>query len=507
MFLRGCDFSIAMLIVLVISVTGAGVVLGKVIYVDCEATGDPNGVSWRDAYTDLQDALNDPCLSYGDQIWVAEGVYKPTTGSDTGAEFNLVDGVAVYGGFTGGETSLEERDYEQNKTYLSGDLGAGNRSSWIVLTYNLDNTTILDGFCVTGGQRGIYSYQSEEIIVNCVIGQNSGESIYCYDSEPAIDNCIVEDNGGQGILLDQYCSVAVTNCIIRNNDESGIYCYNPGGMVITNCLIHHNGVDGIFFYNPTLAPIVRNNTIVYNLADGVRKSSSSGPDPDIRNCILWGNAGDDLDLCSATYSCIEDGDAGEGNIATDPNFVDYVSIDYDPNHCDFHLSSESPCIDAGDSNDIEVGEVDIDGDDRIYNGVVDMGADEFRYDDTVEGDLTGEGIVDYRDFVIFGMAWQSEEDQDSWNPACDFVVDGLIDMKDLAFFGTRWGFGWPYDIVEGDLTGEGIVDYRDFVIFGMAWQSEEDQDSWNPVCDFVVDGLIDIKDLAFFGTRWGFGWP
>jgi len=444
MFLRGCDFSIAMLIVLVISVKGAGVGYGKTIYVDCDSPPGGDGTSWCDAYTDLQNALEAAVADDEiDEIWVAEGVYKPTL-----TRFSLVDGVAMYGGYAGCDAAEpNERDVEAYETVLSGDLGGGNESSRIVLTNGVGAATILDGFGIYGGQRGIYSYQSEEIISNCVIAGNSGDGIYCDNSGPAIDNCIVEDNGEHGINSDNSSSVAITNCIVRNNANSGIYCDSPSSTVIKNNWIHHNrGVNdddaGIFFYYPGQAPEVRNNTIVYNQGNGVKKHSVSGQDPEISNCILWGNVGDDLDLCNATYSCIEDGDPGEGNIATDPNFVDYVSIDYDPNHCDFHLSSESPCIDAGDSNDIGVEEVDIDGDDRIYNGVVDMGADEFRYDDTVEGDLTGEGIVDYRDFAIFGMAWQSEEGQDSWNPVCNFVVDSLIDIKDLAFFGTRWGFGW-----------------------------------------------------------------
>jgi parallel beta-helix repeat protein len=501
MLLRGCDFSIAMLIVFVVSVTGAGIGYGKTIYVDCDATGGPNGSSWPNAYTDIQDALNDPCLAYGDEIWVAEGVYKPTL-----TRFLLVDGVEMYGGFAGDETSLEERDYEQNKTYLSGDLGGGNQSSRIVLTNNgVGAATILDGFEITGGYRGIYSYQSEEIISNCVISGNSGDGIYCDGSGPAIDSCIIEDNGQDGINPDQSSSVAITSCIIRNNGADGIYYLNAGSSIVANNWIHHNGSNGIKFADSGAAS-VRNNTIVYNSQKGVYRNQ--GTAPEISNCILWGNDGD-LNNCTATYSCIEDNPGGEGNIATDPNFLYSVSVVYDPNHCDFHLSPVSPCIDMGDPNGDYSGELDIDGEERVIDIAdkgdgdvdVDMGADEFSYD------LNRDGIIDYRDFAIFGMAWQSEESQDSWNPACDFVGDGLIDIKDLAFFGTRWGFGWTYDIVEGDLTGEGIVDYRDFAIFSMAWQSEEGQDSWNPVCDFVVDGLIDIKDLAFFGTRWGFGWP
>jgi hypothetical protein len=446
MLLKERVFSSVALIIFVIGIAGTGSVFGEIIHVDCDATGANDGSSWEDAYTDLQDALAD--AASGDQIWVAECVYKPTAGSETSARFSLVDGVEMYGGFAGDETGLEERDYEQNKTYLSGDLGSGIESSRIVLTNGVGAATILDGFEITGGYRGIYSYQSEEIISNCVISQNSGDGIYCNESGPAMDNCIIEDNEQDGINPDNQSSVAITGCIIRNNGQNGIYCYG-GSTVIKNNWIHHNGDDGILFYDPAMVPDVGNNTIVYNWGDGVRKSDASGENPDIYNCILWGNVGDELDLCDATYSCIEGGDTSGGNIVTDPNFLHYVSVDYDPNHCDLHLSSISPCMDVGDPSRDYAGEVDIDGEPRVIDipdigdGVVDvdMGADEVRYD-TNAADLTGEGKVDYRDFVIFAMAWQSEEGLGSWNPACDFVVDGLVDMKDLAFFGAQWGFGW-----------------------------------------------------------------
>jgi parallel beta-helix repeat protein len=433
MLLRGRDFSIAMLIVFVVSVTGAGVGFGKTIYVDCDATGDPNGSSWPNAYTDLQDALNDPCLAYGDEIWVAEGVYKPTAGSETTARFSLVNGVAMYGGYAGrGAAEPNERDIEAYETVLSGAIGGGNESSRIVLTNGVGAATILDGFEITGGYRGIYSYQSEEIISNCVIAQNSGDGIYCYDSDPAMDNCIIEDNGQDGINPDQDSSVAITSCIVRNNGANGIYYYNAGSSIIANSWIHHNGGDGILFYNPAQAPIVRNNTIVYNSQKGVYRNQ--GTAPEISNCILWGNTGDDLDLCSATYSCIEDGDAGEGNIATDPNFA-YGN----PELYNFHLNPISPCIDAGDSNDVEAGEVDIDGDERIYNGVVDMGADEVACEDVYsKSDLNGDGIADSVDHLKIIKAWLSYEGAGNWDGECDLDGDGFVDMKDFAIFGAKW---------------------------------------------------------------------
>ena len=129
-----------------------------------------------------------------------------------------------------------------------------------------------------------------------------------------------------------------------------------------------------------------NTTIVKNTDYGITKVSSGG-NPTITNCIIWDN-GDDLNNCSAMYSCIEDGDAGEGNISSDPCFVDAANDDY-------HLQSVSPCINAGDPNyESASGETDIDGINRIIGGTIDMGADEVCY--------FAEEHDDYDDWVTFG---------------------------------------------------------------------------------------------------------
>jgi len=98
------------------------------LFVDLEATGNGSGTSWADAFTDLQGALSTAAASAGlvEQIWVAAACYEPSERSDPtdprSATFHLVDGVAVFGGFAGGETSLEQRDIVNNETILSGDL-------------------------------------------------------------------------------------------------------------------------------------------------------------------------------------------------------------------------------------------------------------------------------------------------------------------------------------------------------------------------------------------------
>ncbi len=77
-----------------------------IIYVDHTATGSNNGSNWENAFTDLQDALS--AAVTGDEIWVADGVYKP--GSPRTNSFALKSGVALYGGFAGGETSRSIRN-------------------------------------------------------------------------------------------------------------------------------------------------------------------------------------------------------------------------------------------------------------------------------------------------------------------------------------------------------------------------------------------------------------
>ena len=68
----------------------------SLIYVKHDASGTNNGTSWANAYTDLQDAL--AAAQSGNEIWVAAGTYKPTSGNNREVFFQLKNGVAIYGG-------------------------------------------------------------------------------------------------------------------------------------------------------------------------------------------------------------------------------------------------------------------------------------------------------------------------------------------------------------------------------------------------------------------------
>jgi len=101
---------------------------GAVIYVDVDASPGGDGTTWGTAYKYLQDALADANVS-SDDIWVAEGTYKPdedeggnVTLNDRYATFQLINGVALYGGFAGNEISRSQRNWMGNETILEGDI-------------------------------------------------------------------------------------------------------------------------------------------------------------------------------------------------------------------------------------------------------------------------------------------------------------------------------------------------------------------------------------------------
>src|SRR5512136_2310438 len=168
---------------------------GGTIYVDADATGGANnGTSWGDAYTDLEPAL--AAALAGDQIWVAAGTYKPTAVhggvGDRFKSFQMKNGVALYGGFdpSVGVIAFEDRDWVSYVTILSGDLGTvGDPADNCYHVFchpagtNLNNTAILDGFTVTGGNASELSWPDF-----------AGGGMFNDGSSPALSNCTFSGN-------------------------------------------------------------------------------------------------------------------------------------------------------------------------------------------------------------------------------------------------------------------------------------------------------------------------
>lgn len=199
-----------------------------ILYVKPGEAGDC--YSW-DTACDLQDAL--ALAEDGDQVWVAAGTYKPTTGTDRTATFLLESGVAIYGGFAGTETSLAERDWKTNLTTLSGDIGTeavNTDNSYHVVTGNgASETTVLDGFIISGG----YANGSSP--------NNDGGGMHNINSSsPKLTNVVFSGNAASndgGGMFNVGGSPKLTNVVFSENTTSvsggGMYTYSSN-LMLTN---------------------------------------------------------------------------------------------------------------------------------------------------------------------------------------------------------------------------------------------------------------------------------
>ncbi len=231
------------------------------IYVDTDNdTGVEDGTTWSTAYTSLSTAL--AAASSGSEIWVAEGVYYPTTGPDRDQSFTLVAGVEVYGGFDATESTLDSRNTELNETVLSGDIGTRNDTadnSYHVVIGSDDAT--IDGFTI---QDGNADYPND--------GSGSLVETTMADAEILRIVTDIKSVSGGG-MLNVHAATIVKNCTFKNNSAGkggAVYnmvtkVWNPGGETeigdspyFENCLFENNSAGGRggavnsdFFTTPT----------------------------------------------------------------------------------------------------------------------------------------------------------------------------------------------------------------------------------------------------------------
>ena len=293
-----------------------------------------------------------------------------------------------------------------------------------------DGNSILVGFTITNG-----------------CGFTEGGAVYCSGSSPSIRNCIITENSanyGGGICSNEDADVTIANCIVSGNTA----IENGGG-----------------FYTYASSPGILNCTIIGNKAQAGGAATASGEgNLSLVNCIVRDNRATDgnqialqayqqkVTEVTVSHSDIEGGQDGiyidpdmflnwqSGNIDADPNFIDggfwnNSNTPQEPNDDffvsgDYHIPAQSPCVDAGDNNPVPAWLKDIDGEQRIFNGTVDMGADEVI---TSPFDLNRDGIVDYSDLAVMTGEWLQGSDLQS-----DFYEDDTVDFADYALFTEHW---------------------------------------------------------------------
>jgi hypothetical protein len=194
---------------------GIGIV-SKTIYVKDGSSG--NGRSWEEAFGGLQDALEQ--ASSGDEIWVSAGIYYPTDGNDKSISFNLKENVTLYGGFNGTETELAQRDWERNKTILSGNIGDKStntdNSTHVVITANnavLDGFIVEDGYAMGEGGPGGGDRPGQPGRQGPQQGQGMGQPQTHTTPQSVLQSA--NTNAGGGILNFKTCAT-VRNTTVRN---------------------------------------------------------------------------------------------------------------------------------------------------------------------------------------------------------------------------------------------------------------------------------------------------
>jgi len=309
------NFSKKLFMTLVMVVTFAFFMNAKVIYVDCNATGNNDGTSWEDAFTDLQDGLDD--ASSGDEIRVADGTYKPTGTSDRTKTFQLKNGVAIYGGYAGCSNPDAKRNIDVYVTILSGNIGNPGESSdncyHVVTGSGTDSTAVLDGFTITKGNAngtlyerygggmynssgsptvkycnftfnnasyyggGMFNGGSSSTIINCTFSCNNasyhGGGMYNISGSPALSNCTFSGNTASsygGGMYNIGSSPVVSNCIFSSNSAQyggGIAKYGGGTITLKNCSIYGNTASvngGSFFGASNSDNAIFINRVLYN---------------------------------------------------------------------------------------------------------------------------------------------------------------------------------------------------------------------------------------------------
>jgi hypothetical protein len=263
---------------------------------------------------------------------------------------------------------------------------------------------------------GLYIFGGSPLVQRNVIVENSGGTwgggLFCSGTVLVVGNLVSDNKAqyGSGIYTAGFCDI-IGN-VVENNEDYPSTTFGTGGGILTagnapniesNLVrnnVSHNYGGGIFCAN-TINAKITNNTVYGNTTDATDSIGGgglyigSGSTVTAANNIIRGNwaaEGAQIflngnfghDTLAIRFSNVEAGQAGvytapdstllwqDGMIDADPMFVDPASP-----HDDLHLFFDSPCRDSGDNSAVTA-LADFEGDPRIVQGTVDMGADEFH---------------------------------------------------------------------------------------------------------------------------------
>jgi len=316
-------------------------------------------------------------------------------------------------------------------------------------------------------QQGIDAAENGDVIIlsdGIYTGQGNGEIDFkgksvTLRSEKGPANCILDcRNTGRAFYFHsgEDAGSVIEGLTIRNGHVAGgcnggaIYCQETSPTV-RNCIFTANTADvGGAIYNSAGTPRVANCTFVGNSAvlGGAFFETESGV-AEITNSIFRDNSGGQIygQATSVSYSDVQHGYPGPGNIDADPVFADSANGD-------FHLKSIAGRIDAGGENWLY--------DDRVTSPCIDAGNPGCALGDepeTIDNTRINMGA--------YGGTGQASRSPENWALPGDLTNDGGVDFKDYAVFARYWSDSAACVPADLDLTGS--VDFFDFSVLIEQW--------------------------------------
>lgn len=311
--------------------------------------------NWDQAATDIQSAVD--LASEGDTVVVGDGEYVLSS------TITITQGITVCS--LNGPTHTAVNG---NQACQCVDISHSN--------------CVFDGFTITGGiltesgTCGAGVAIKDGVLRDCIVSNNYAS----FSLEPPLPPPF--QYGADGGAIACFGTPRIENSVIIHNravsNGGGIFSVFSG-VVIRNVVLAYNEAGesggGAWFYSEGLIsrerrPHLENVTICGNKAGGgIRVVGYARVS--LTNSIVWGNSPveltDGMVPMETSHCDIRGGLGGEGNIDADPMFV--LSNDW-------HITASSPCRNAGTNLSWMSGALDVDGQPRIFDERVDMGADE-----------------------------------------------------------------------------------------------------------------------------------
>jgi len=255
----------------IIAATTTLLILGgparAVVYVDADRPGG-NGTSWAQAYKTIEAAISGS--GENEAFWIAEGTYYPS------ATLEPKTGSKLYGGFSGSETSLGQRNIELYSTVIDGT-AASARLCFISSTTSgirLDGLTFAKGNGVgstlNGHGGGVCVDRTYADIVDCVFDNNSstvyGGGLFIYRTAASVSGCRFSENasGGGGGFSANRSPMTISDCVFTDNQA--VTAGEGGGMrlymavyTVEDCDFEDNlaGSGGAFQLTETTTTVSR----------------------------------------------------------------------------------------------------------------------------------------------------------------------------------------------------------------------------------------------------------